>query len=106
VDLAGHFGKLLELVALERAADEARFAESSARLSLAQRDARGLAIAQAEAVEKGVLSGRSLVAYERPGGAALEGARITAGSMVRVAPRRSVAQAEEAPSGVVARRTR
>jgi ATP-dependent RNA/DNA helicase IGHMBP2 len=106
VDLAGHFGKLLELVALERAADEARFAESSARLSLAQRDARGLAIAQAEAVEEGVLSGRSLVAYERPGGAALEGARISAGSMVRVAPRRSVAQAEEAPSGVVARRTR
>jgi hypothetical protein len=106
VDLEAHLGKLSALLELERAAEVARFAEAGARLSLQERDARGLAIAQVEPVEEGALSGRDLVTYARPGGAELGGAQIGSGSVVRVVPRRPGEQAPDAPSGVVARRNR
>jgi hypothetical protein len=106
VDLDAHLGKLSALLELERAAEVARFADAGARLSLQERDARGLAIAQVEPVEEGALSGRDLVTYARPGGAELGGAQIGSGSVVRVVPRRPGEQAPDAPSGVVARRNR
>jgi len=103
-DLAGHFSRLARLLAAEREEERARFAETRGRLSLAEREARGLALADVEAVEEGGLAGRTLVSYARPGGAPLGGGRIGVGSPVKVALRRELRA--DAPEGIVARRTR
>ncbi len=104
MDLEQHFAKLGALLDRERAAEKERFAQARARLSLAERDARGLALADVEAVDEGGLAGRSLVTYARPGRGELGGSQIGVGSPVRVVPKR--AEADDAPAGIVARRQR
>src|SRR3954463_2220885 len=104
MDLDAHFLRLTGLLEAERAADRKRFEDAAARLSLRERAARGFAIAEAEPVEESGLSGRAVVAYAAPPGRELGGAQIGVGSLVRVVPRR--AADDEAPTGVVARRTR
>ncbi|MFL5404757.1 MAG: AAA domain-containing protein [Myxococcales bacterium] len=104
MDLDAHFLRLIGLLDAERAADRKRFEDAAARLSLRERAARGFAIAEAEPVEESGLSGRAVVAYAAPPGRELGGAQIGVGSLVRVVPRR--AAEDEAPTGVVARRTR
>ena len=74
------------------------------RLSLREREARGILLADVEAIEEGGLAGRSLVTYARPGGRELGGSEIGVGSIVRVLPKREAA--DDAPSGIVARRQR
>ena len=106
LDLPAHLDKLARLLALERLAEEERFEEARATLSLAERDARGTALAQLEAIDESALSGRALITYARPGGGELGGARMGAGSPVRLLPRRELPAGEELPRGVVARRTR
>src|SRR5205814_1312824 len=81
-----------------------RFAAFRSRLSLREREARGILLADVEAVEEGGLAGRSLVTYARPGGRELGGSQIGVGSIVRVLPKRDAA--DDAPSGIVARRQR
>lgn len=103
MDLTAHLERLRALLAAEREEERARLEEARARLSLAEREARGLAIADVEAVEEGSLAGRALVAYERRGGP-LEGARLGVGALVTVRLRRE--PRDDEPSGVVARRTR
>ncbi|WP_408629665.1 AAA domain-containing protein [Anaeromyxobacter oryzisoli] len=103
LDLSDHIDRLAGLLAAEREEERARFAEGRARLSLAEREARGLALADVEAAEEGALAGRTLVTFAR-GGRPLPGGRIGAGSLVSVALRREVR--DDAPTGVVARRTR
>ena len=100
VDLGQHWDRLGVLLERERAAEKERFAQ----LSLTERAARGQALLDVEAIEEGGLAGRSLVTYARPGKAELGGAEIGVGGLVRVLPRRETA--EDAPSGVVARRSR
>ena len=97
---------MARLLALERAAEEERFAEARATLSLQERDARGLAIALLETVDEAALSGRALVTYARPDGAELGGVRVSVGAPVRRLPRRPEGPEAELPRGVVARRTR
>jgi predicted DNA helicase len=107
VDLEQHLERLGALLDTERAAEKERFAQARARLSLSQREARGLVLADVEAVEEGGLAGRSLVTYARPGGRELGGSEIGVGSIVRVLPKReSQAPSREDPSGIVARRQR
>ena len=104
MDLDQHLQALGALLDIERAAETERFLEARARLSLAQREARGFVLVDVEAVEEGGLAGRALVTYARPGGRELGGAEIGVGSIVRVLPKRE--QADDAPSGLVARRQR
>ena len=104
MDLEQHLEKLGALLDIERAAEKARFLEARARLTLAEREARGFVLVDVEAIEEGGLAGRSLLTYARPGGRELGGAEIGVGSIVRVLPRRE--QADDAPSGLVARRQR
>jgi ATP-dependent RNA/DNA helicase IGHMBP2 len=103
LDLAHHLGRFSTLLAAERREDALRFEEARGRLSMAEREARGLAIADVEAGEEGALAGRTLVTFGR-GGRPLLGARIGTGSIVSVSLRRDARP--DAPSGVVARRTR
>jgi ATP-dependent RNA/DNA helicase IGHMBP2 len=103
LDLAQHLDRLSALLAAEREEERLRFEEARGRLSLAEREARGLAIADVEAGDEGALAGRTLVAFSR-GGKPLGGGRIGTGSIVSVALRREARP--DAPSGVVARRTR
>ena len=103
MDLEQHLARLGALLDTERDAEKARLAEASARLSLAEREARGLALADLQASDESALAGRALVTYGR-GGAELGGSQLSAGALVRVTLRRE--QREDAPSGVVARRTR
>jgi superfamily I DNA and/or RNA helicase len=102
--LTEHFERLASLLAAEREEEQARFSEARGRLSLAEREARGLALADVEAVEETGLAGRALVTYGRADGSPLGGARIGVGSLARVQLRRD--PREDAPLGVVARRTR
>jgi hypothetical protein len=104
VDLDGHFQRLGSLLEAERAADRKRFEDAAARLSLRERAARGFAVAEADPIEESGLSGRALVTYGAPAGREIGGAQIGVGSLVRVVPRRG--PTEDAPRGVVARRTR
>src|SRR5260370_5540689 len=97
MDLEQHLDRLAALLDEERAAEKERFA----RLTLAQRAARGLALLDVEAIEEGGLAGRSLVTYARPGGRELGGAEIGVGGIVRVSPKRE--QAPDAPTGPGAR---
>ena len=103
LDLALHLERLSALLDAERREERARLEEARGRLSLAEREARGLALADVEAVEEGALAGRTLVTYARPG-RPLAGGRIGVGSLVSVGLRREARP--DAPSGVVARRTR
>jgi len=104
LDLEEHFQRLSALLEAERAEDRKRFEDAAARLSLRERAARGMAVAEADPVEEGGLSGRALVTYAAPAGREIGGGQIGVGSLVRVVPRRG--QTEESPNGVVARRTR
>jgi superfamily I DNA and/or RNA helicase len=104
LDWVEHLGRLAALLGAEREEERSRFAEARGRLTLAEREARGLAVADAEAVEEGALAGRALVHYGRAGGRPLGGSRIGVGSVVSVSLRRE--PRPDAPSGVVARRTR
>jgi superfamily I DNA and/or RNA helicase len=103
VDLPGHLAALQSLLDAERDEERARLDEARARLTLAEREARGLALADVEAVEEGSLAGRALVGYERRG-RPLEGSRLGVGALVTVRLRRE--PRDDEPSGVVARRTR
>src|SRR5260370_42441800 len=98
--LEQHLDRLAALLDQERAAEKERFA----RLTLAERAARGLALLDVEAIEEGGLAGRSLVTYARPDGRELGGAEISVGGIVRVSPKRE--PAPDAPTGLVARRRR
>jgi ATP-dependent RNA/DNA helicase IGHMBP2 len=103
LDLAAHIERLAALLRAERDEERARFAETKGRLSLADREARGLALVDVEAVSEGGLAGRTLVTFARDG-RPLPGGRIGAGSLVSVTLRREAGP--DAPAGVVARRTR
>jgi hypothetical protein len=103
LDLAAHLGRLSTLLAAERDEERLRFEEARGRLSLAEREARGIAVADVETTQEGVLAGRTLVTFGR-GGRPLGGARVGAGSLVSVTLRREAR--DDAPAGVVARRTR
>jgi len=104
LDWVQHLERLGTLLGAEREEERARFAEARGRLTLAEREARGLAIADAEPVEEGALAGRALVHYGRAGGRPLGASRIGVGSPVSVSLRRE--PRPDAPCGVVARRTR
>ena len=104
VDLEQHFARLGALLDRERAAEKERFAEARSRLSLAQREARGIALVDVEAVEEGGLAGRTLLTFARASDRELGGSQIGVGSIVRVGLRRE--QRDDAPTGVVARRQR
>jgi hypothetical protein len=103
VDLPAHLARLAGLLAAEREEEEGRLADAASRLSLSEREARGLALADVEALDEAVLAGRSLVGYGRPG-RPLGASRIGVGALVRVELRRE--RRDDAPSGVVARRSR
>jgi predicted DNA helicase len=122
LDLEHHLERLSKLLAAEREEERARFAEARGRLSVAEREARGLAIANAQAVDEAALGDRALVTFGRDGGP-LPGGSIGVGSLVTVsppAPRSSAARRgperkggdlrrddrPDAPAGIVARRTR
>jgi ATP-dependent RNA/DNA helicase IGHMBP2 len=116
VDLEQHLHRLGALLDTERAAEKERFAAFRERLSLAEREARGIALADVEAVDEGGLAGRTLVTYARAGGRELGGAQMGVGSIVRVGLRREertcrsrkaeALNEDHSPSGVVARRQR
>jgi hypothetical protein len=101
--LAEHLARLAALLAAEREEEKARLADAAARLTLSEREARGLALADVEALEETGLAGRTLVTYGKPG-RPLGASRIGVGSPVRVELRRE--KRDDAPSGVVARRSR
>jgi DNA polymerase III delta prime subunit len=103
VDLPAHLARLQALLDAERDEERARLDEARVRLSLPEREARGLALCDVEAAEEGALAGRALVGYERRG-QPLAGARISVGALVTVTLRRE--RREDEPAGVVARRTR
>jgi len=102
--LPDHFARLSALLAAEREEERARAAEEAGRLTLPEREARGVAVAAAEALDESALAGRALVTFGRAGDGPLGGWKIGAGSLVRVGLRRE--PREDAPTGVVARRTR
>jgi superfamily I DNA and/or RNA helicase len=103
VDWGEHLDRLGRLLAAEREEERARFADARDRLSIAEREARGLALADVEMELEGGLAGRALVTFGK-GGRPLAGGRIGVGSIVRVEARRE--QRPDAPTGIVARRSR
>jgi hypothetical protein len=103
LDLLQHLDRLSGLLDAERDEERRRFDDARRRLGIAEREARGLALADVEAVEEAALAGRSLVTFTR-GGKPLGGARVGAGSLVSVGLRRE--ERPDAPRGIVARRTR
>src|SRR5260370_300766 len=100
MDLEQHLDRLAALLDQERAAGKERFA----RLTLAERAARGLALLDVEAIGEGGLAGGPLVTDGPPDGRELGGAEISVGGIVRVSPKRE--PAPDAPTGLVARRRR
>jgi ATP-dependent RNA/DNA helicase IGHMBP2 len=104
LDLLDHIRRLAALLEAERDEERARLVESRGRMGVAEREARGLALADVEALEEGALAGRSLVFYGRADGRPLGSDRIGVGSPVTVTLRREART--DAPAGVVARRTR
>ena len=104
MDLVGHLDRLRVLLDAEREAEEERFAQATAKLSLAERAARGMAAVDLQAADEEALAGRALVTFAPAPGRDPGGAQIGVGSPVRVVQRREVP--EDAPSGIVARRTR
>jgi superfamily I DNA and/or RNA helicase len=103
VELQEHLARLGALLAAEREEERLRFDEARGRLTVAEQEARGIALADVEAESEGVLAGRTVVTYGRAG-RPLAGGRIGVGAIVRVDARRE--QRPDAPSGVVARRSR
>ncbi|GEJ57570.1 AAA domain-containing protein [Anaeromyxobacter diazotrophicus] len=106
MELPDHLERLRALLAAEREEERARFEEARGRWSVAERAARGLALPEVEALDESGLAGRALVSYGRADGRPLGGARLGVGALVRVQPRHAPRAAEDAPAGVVARRTR
>jgi ATP-dependent RNA/DNA helicase IGHMBP2 len=104
MDLEQHLRTLSSLLDKERDAENERFAEAHAKLSLREREARGLAVVDVQAVDESGLSGRALVTYARADGQEIGGSKIGTGSLLRVTQKRE--QRDDAPSGVVARRQR
>ena len=104
MDLRAHLEKLGVLLDIEREAEKARFTDAHAKLSLAQREARGFAAVDVEAIDESGLAGRSLVTYARADGGEVQASQIGVGSLVRLTLRRGTP--EDAPLGVVARRMR
>ena len=104
MDLDAHLDRLRSLLDAERDAESQRFAEATAKLSLAERAARGMAAVDLQAGDEEGLAGRALVTFAPAPGRDPGGAQIGVGSPVRVVQRREVP--EDAPSGIVARRTR
>jgi ATP-dependent RNA/DNA helicase IGHMBP2 len=104
MDLAERLDRLGALLEAEREAERERFAQATAKLSLSERAARGLAAVDLQAVEEEGLAGRALVTFAPAPGRDPGGAQVGAGSPVRVVQRREVP--EDAPSGIVARRVR
>jgi len=104
VDLPAHLDRLRSLLGAEREAERDRFAEATAKLSLAERATRGMAAVDLQAADEEGLAGRALVTFAPAVGRDPGGAQIGVGSPVRVVQRREVP--EDAPSGIVARRTR
>ena len=104
VDLPAHLDRLRSLLGAEREAEKDRFAEATAKLSLAERATRGMAAVDLQAADEEGLAGRALVTFAPAAGPGPGGAQIGVGSPVRVVQRREVP--EDAPSGIVARRTR
>jgi len=104
VDLPAHLERLRSLLEAEREAERERFAQATAKLSLAERAARGMAAVDLQAADEEALAGRALVTFAPAPGRDPGGAQIGVGSPVRVVQRREVP--EDAPSGIVARRTR
>ena len=95
--------RLASLLAAEREEEKARLADAASRLTLSEREARGLALADVEALDEAALAGRALVTYGRPG-RPLGASRIGVGALVQVELRRE--RRDDAPTGVVARRSR
>jgi len=107
LDLEEHLARLAALLASERDAEKARLGEAHARLSLPEREARGIALADVEAVDESGLAGRALITYARSSGAELGASQMGIGSLIKVRLKRADrGEAEDAPQGVVARRTR
>jgi len=104
MELKHHLERLALLLAAERDEERDRHAQARGRLSLAEREARGLALADVEAVEEAGLAGRALVTYGRADGRPLAGALLGVGSLVHVRLRRE--ERDDEPAGVVARRSR
>jgi ATP-dependent RNA/DNA helicase IGHMBP2 len=104
MDLPAHLDRLRSLLDAEREAERARFAEATAKLSLSERAARGMAAVDLQAADEEGLAGRALVTFAPAPGRDPGGAQIGVGSPVRVVQRREVP--EDAPSGIVARRSR
>jgi ATP-dependent RNA/DNA helicase IGHMBP2 len=104
LDLAQHLLRLLRLLDAERSAERARLADATRTLSVAEREARGLVIADVEAMEESGLAGRALVAFARADRRPLPASQLGAGSLVRVTLRRE--RRDDAPAGVVARSSR
>ncbi|HYZ88900.1 MAG TPA: AAA domain-containing protein [Myxococcales bacterium] len=104
MDLVEHFERLRTLLEAERQTETQRFSDAAAKLSLAERAARGIAAADLEATDEEGLAGRALVTFAPAPGRDLLGAQIGVGSLVRVVQRRGTP--DDAPSGIVARRAR
>lgn len=98
------FETLSRLLELERAEERARLAQDKATLSLPEREARGLTVLDLESTDTGWgLGGRARVTFKREAGRPMA-ARLGAGDVVEVAPRR--AEVEAAPRALVVRCTR
>jgi len=104
LELTQHLARLEALLGAEREEERARLADARGRLSLAEREARGLCLPDVEAIDEGALAGRTVVTFGRSDGRPLPGGRIGVGSLVTVTLRRE--PRPDAPTGVVARRTR
>ena len=103
MQIAHHLDRLSALLDAEREEERARFSEARGHLPLREREARGLAIADLEALDEAALGDRTLITFGR-GEAPLPGGPIGVGSPVQVSSRRG--DRPDAPRGVVARRTR
>lgn len=100
----GWFDTLQRLLALERAEERARLAADRAALPLLEREARGLTVLDLEATESGWgLGGRARVTFAREASRPLT-ARLGAGDVVEVSPRR--AEVDAPPRALVVRCTR
>jgi superfamily I DNA and/or RNA helicase len=106
MDLDSHLARLSRLLDLEREEERRRFAEEHDSLTISERAARGHALADLRVEDVRVLAGRVLVTFgeARPAGG-LPLSAISVGALVRV-ERRRAPDDDEAPTGVVARRTR
>ena len=103
MDFTHLLDRLARLLAAERDEERLRFSEARGRLSLAEREARGLCVTDLEVIEEAALGDRALITFARRG-APLPAGRIGAGSPVSVNHRREARA--DVPHGVVARRTR